>query len=502
MATLFRPWWHLLLLVLAMLVASTALAQRLGKPITPILSWSNGGLSWTQPPNGIAVGGHNIFNADNGDYLTTVRDEDGRWEPTSIKDKKVERFYINAFDTGAGNTSTYSDDSNVVSKGQPSTPILSWSNGGLSWTQPPNGITVGGHNIFNANGDYLTTVRVDNGRWEPRSEDAHVERFYIVAFDTGAGSSSKYSDESNTVSRYPDPFAGLPFFKGTVVAYDYAEDPEPINVWNYVTNGFHTGEGPYDSASDTQIVHRESGGDSLRGLDGRFHNAYRRLHTAGPQSLWDAVNDEDKDDKHTRSQLGGWGEYNTIHVSRPTKREFIVYSVRLDPETRIRGSVCDHTGLYYLSMISQFKSKGGANGPVLSVYEGIDGIQLVAQERDRKHYIGIRNVPRGVWLRIGVDILWSNGDDGAYQWWGDLDGDGIRDFEPLSERRMVSTLEPGPNASAMMNIGPYHVYNIDNIDLNNRNGRDYSNIEFFDHSAGDDWGNLRSPLENHCWPSP
>jgi len=149
-------------------------------------------------------------------------------------------------------------------------------------------------------------------------------------------------------------------------------------------------------------------------------------------------------------------------------------------------------------MISQFKTLGGDNEPTISVYEGIDGLQFVALERGRKHYISIQidDEVRNKWLRIGLDVLWSSGDDGAYRWWGDLDGDEIRDFEPLTDRRVVPTLDPGPDGNGVavtMNIGPYHVTKENGGQ--DRNGRDYANIEFLDHPRTDPWGNGIS-LEN------
>lgn len=276
-----------------------------------------------------------------------------------------------------------------------------------------------------------------------------------------------------------NPFGGLPFDSGQIEAADYADNPRAIEVWKYVTNGFHEGSEPYDESVDTQIIHRESDGDPLPALDGQVHAGYRRMQTDGPQSLWDAR----EQPNHTRSQLGAWGRYSSIHASEEGQREFIVYSVRLDPASPIRGSVEQHTGLYWLSMVSQFKSIGppGNDGPVISVYEGQDGLQLKVRDNDSTEYVRIPDVPRGVWLRIGIDVLWSSGSDGAYRWWGDLDGDSSVDFVPLSDRRSATTILPGFDA-AVFNIGPYHTDEVE------RNGRDYANIEILSHPADDPWG--------------
>lgn len=286
-----------------------------------------------------------------------------------------------------------------------------------------------------------------------------------------------------TIAREPgdetlDPFVGLPFDTGQIVAADYASVVDATEVWNYVTNGFFEGNDGYDPSVDTQIVHRSTGGDPLPALDGVVHPAYRSMNTYGPQSRWDAEFQPD----HTRSQLGGWGRYSTIHVAEEGDRDFIVYSLRLEPETPIPGSVLRHTGLYWLSMVSQVKSflPSGNEGPVIAVYEGYDGLQFRVREGDGHHDINITDVPRGVWLRIGIDVLWSSGDDGAYRWWADLDGDETVEFEPLSERRATATIRPGFEAAAL-NIGPYHTDQVP------ENGRDYANVEILSHPADDPW---------------
>jgi len=51
-----------------------------------------------------------------------------------------------------------------------------------------------------------------------------------------------------------------------------------------------------------------------------------------------------------------------------------------------------------------------------------------------------------------------------------------------------------------MNIGPYHVLYYDDNGIDNKNGRDYSNIEFLDHPTSDAWGRSGGLLENLCYP--
>ncbi len=301
--------------------------------------------------------------------------------------------------------------------------------------------------------------------------------------DTCVTSNSQVVSGINATLESPvgqdDGFAGLPFDGGQVVAADYALTPEAIGVWNYVTNGFHLGLESYDSSTDTQVTHQTSGGDPLPTLGGQTYQGYRTLTTDGPQSLWDAANQDD----HTRSQLGGWGPGSSLHLSGEGDREFIVYSVRLSADTPIPGSVLSHTGVRWLSMVSQFKSTlPSGNAPAISVYEGRDGLQLRVRENNGSHYVNIDDVPRGVWLRIGIDVHWSTGNDGAYRWWGDLDGDTTIEFKPLSDLRRTATILPGSEAAAF-NIGPYH-----HVETIPTHGRDYANVEILSHSATDSWG--------------
>jgi len=297
-------------------------------------------------------------------------------------------------------------------------------------------------------------------------------------------------------AQHNHPFAGLPFSSGTVVAADYAEDRDPIDDWKYISNSFLAGrwQPTYTSWYDTQIVWDDSEGDPLPALDGQVHPGHRLLQTDGPKSLWDKANQPN----HTRSQLGGWSDDETIHVAREGQREFIVFSLKLEdvgPEDQIRGTVREpwpKTGLDWLSMVSQFKSYGSGQEvgpPNIGIYEGQDGLQFAVQEHEddaEKFYINVPDVPRGVWLRIGLDVLWSSGDEGAYRWWADLDGDCTRDFSPLDDMRSAQTLRPGFEKAAM-NIGPYHIVKDGEDTGVVRNGRRYSNIEFLSHDVDDSW---------------
>ena len=311
----------------------------------------------------------------------------------------------------------------------------------------------------------------------------------------------RYADD--TMSRWSVPmtlsaaptnrtgFAGLPFANGLVVASDYAEVPNAFEVWNFVFNGYtQSGRPPYDYRDDTQVVHYSAGGDQLPALDGTIYTGYRQLETHGPDSLWDADSDTSEQRNHTRSQLGGWSSTTSFHHSEQGYREFIAFSVRLELNPKIRGSVVDNTGLYWLSLISQFKSvtAEGDNDVTISVYEGYDGLQFVVREGDSRHYERVTDVARGQWLRIGLDIHWSKGDDGAYQWWVDTDGDSTLNFETLGEKRLTSIIRPDFDFAAF-NIGPYHTLLTEDGDMESvqRHSRDYANIEILNHPITDPW---------------
>jgi len=381
---------------------------------------------------------------------------------------------------------------------RPQDPVLSWSDDGLSWEQPGDQDRVWGHFIFATEGRvHLATLFQGERTWEPPAEFDDVDSFVIMAFSYYP---FRFSGLSNSVDR-PDPFDpqnpfnGLPFSRGSIDAADYADNPDGKAVWKSVSNG--SDPATYDYREDTQIIHRDlgldpAGGDLLPALDGQIHTGYRYLTTEGEQSLWD----RDNQPNSTRSQLGAWGRYSNLHISEEGTREFIVFSVRLDPDTPITGGVQSHDGLFHLSKVLQFKSLPGNAPPMISIDEARDGLQLIVNEPDAekgKHNIRLSDVKRGVWLRIGIDVIWSTGSEGSYQWWGDLDGDNVRDFEPLSEQRFTPTISAGSDASAM-NFGPYHVIEVEGDDRPwvPYNGREYANIEFFGHPIGDEWGEFTS----------
>lgn len=338
---------------------------------------------------------------------------------------------------------------------------------------------------------FLTSCEQDGV--EPNTEDStnHKSKEILDKFEE-----VHLNTDSSTFQKVTNPFAGLPFNSGTIVAADYADSPYPIDLWKYISNSLLAGKwnACYESWYDTQIVWDDSEGDPLPALDGQVHPSHRLLQTHGSQSKWDFEFQKN----NTRSQLGGWYDDETIHVLREGQREFIVFSLKLEnvgPDNQIRGNVGEpypKTGLDWLSMVCQFKSfkSGNVHGsPNISIYEGKDGLQFAVQEHENdaaKYYVNVTDVPRGVWLRIGLDVMWSSGKEGAYRWWGDIDGNSSRNFVPLSEKRSAQTLKPG-YAKAAMNIGPYHIIKDGEDTGVVRNGRRYSNIEFLKHNVNNPW---------------
>lgn len=88
-------------------VADAASAVELGKPLPPVLEVEGGELTWTQPGNGVDIGGHNVHRGD-GSYVTTVNGAD-RWDAEGV----LGEYFVTAFDKTRGGA-IISDRSNRV----------------------------------------------------------------------------------------------------------------------------------------------------------------------------------------------------------------------------------------------------------------------------------------------------------------------------------------------------------------------------------------------------
>ena len=272
-----------------------------------------------------------------------------------------------------------------------------------------------------------------------------------------------------------DPLAGLPFSQGAILAADYGNEPNAINVWKYITDGYHLGPAPYDPSTDPQITFWSNGGDPLPALNGQLSPAYRRIHSAGNQSIWDAERGRDQ----TRAQMGGWIARENMHIFPLGKRQLLAFSVRLDETSPIEYDIDRCSGNYQCSMVMQIKSSNPVKGPWLKIYQGRNGLRLM-YNADVQYNDYLPDLPRKKWLRILLDVYWSDQSDGAYRWWGDIDGDNVRQYVPLSPKRNVPTIHAGSTGAAA-NFGPYHGLNVP------RNGADYGNIEILDHPVNDPW---------------
>jgi hypothetical protein len=340
-------------------------------------------------------------------------------------------------------------------------------------------------NPTRANAKNVDVVRA-NVKNEHRFRRLRVVRNTAKARTYNGGGRISHTDPPPPPPPPGDGFAGLPFSGGSVVASDYPTSDNPIPAWHYVTDGYQLDGAPYDPAADPQISYGSTGGDPLSAFDGAVHPGYRHLQTDGPQSIWDAANQLDQ----TRAQVGGWSSSEAFHWSPVGTRELIGFSVRLDPNTQLPYPIGAGGGNTKYSQVFQIKSVGSGStsgSPLLSMTEGSDGLKMVYNYGGTLHEdwdfsaSHANPLPRGKWLRFALDISYSNSSStGAYKLWGDVDGDNVLDFKPLTPRYREITVAPGFSNDAM-NLGPYH-----NLSLP-RNGRDYANVEILRHPASDPW---------------
>jgi hypothetical protein len=324
----------------------------------------------------------------------------------------------------------------------------------------------------------------------------------------------------------PDPFAGLPArTNASIVASDYATTASP-GPWKLITDGFYYGTlsgsdrcggSAWNDTTDVQVNRSATGGDPNPAFDDLVHTGYRTLHSGdgtggfGPQSRYDYLpgsQDPDCDNQpdSTRAQLGGLGALDSFYRAPVGTRTLFGFSVRLENPARVNKALSTGGGNTKFSQIVQVKSTdpGTSGGPLLSMLEGTNGVKLVYNSQTDPATInenlicstcaapGNVTVPRGVWLRFALDVDWETSSSGAYRLWGDLDGDAVRDFVPLTLKINEQTVKSG-FSYATPNIGPYHHVCTGSCDSSDTsglptNGRDYASVEILQHAVGDSWG--------------
>ena len=162
-------------------------------------------------------------------------------------------------------------------------------------------------------------------------------------------------------------------------------------------------------------------------------------------------------------------------------------SVRLKPKTALPYAIDYGGGNLQYSQVFQVKSTDPDvyGQPVMQMLEGRNGLKFVYHVGSTvNEYLfspsqGV-SVPRGKWLRIGLDLYPSSSANGAYRVWGDLDGDSIQNWRPLTPKVSGPTIIAGYD-SMTMNLGPYHRLSLP------ANGRGYGDVELLQHSAADGW---------------
>ena len=148
------------------------------------------------------------------------------------------------------------------------------------------------------------------------------------------------------------------------------------------------------------------------------------------QSEWDFHHQRDS----TRTQLINQSCSNTFYCYRAGTRSLTCMGVRLQTGTPLPYNVGPGGGNTKYSQVWQIKTHGG---PILAMYEGRDGLKLVNNynEGQRIKEYFFRDVPRGKWLRLCIDVRFdSDPTKGAFRLWGDINGDSnYRRYRPLTD---------------------------------------------------------------------
>jgi hypothetical protein len=319
----------------------------------------------------------------------------------------------------------------------------------------------------------------------------------------------------------------------TKVQSDPVTDPNPISEWHGISDAYDQGTCCYKAGEDPLISYHATGGDPHADFNGIVHDGYRTLaiketklsaaqslprwtlnvrSTAGfptsghlwiqkgssftqvtytgkraerfigvrggsgtprsgsrvvSQSEWDFYHQRDS----TRTQLVNQSCTDTFYCYRAGTRSLTCMGIRLQTGTPLPYDIGPGGGNTKYSQVWQIKTHGG---PILSMLEGRDGLKLVNnynQGQRIKEYF-FRDVPRGKWLRLCIDVLFdSDPTKGTFRLYGDINGDSnYRRYRPLTDRITSSTLNGG-DTYAMLSIGPYNDATLPSV------SRDYANIE-------------------------
>jgi hypothetical protein len=240
---------------------------------------------------------------------------------------------------------------------------------------------------------------------------------------------------------------------GAVVAEDLATQANPCPLWGQISDP-HLFGCDASGAEDPFIVRRTGDGDPHVAIGQRAPSShYRRyISRAGVQSIYD---DNCNCNNSTRTQTQRWSARNNPMAFTPGNYAFY-YSFRLQelangaspfPHEQARGG-----GIAKYSQLLQFKSHGGGLDSYLPLYAtiGSNGIKFRTLDGEDNVY-RILEVPTGEWIRMAIVANWD--EDGWYEVWADLDGNGSM-TRVLDRMYGIDFTQGRPYSSSA--IGLYH----------------------------------------------
>jgi hypothetical protein len=240
---------------------------------------------------------------------------------------------------------------------------------------------------------------------------------------------------------------------GAVLAEDLATQANPCPIWGQTSDphlfGCNAG-----ASDDPFIVRRTGDGDPHLAIGQRAPSShYRRyISRAGVQSVYDRTVSHNQ---NTRTQTQRWSASSNQMAFTPGNYAFY-YSFRLQElangESPFPHEQAHGGGISKYSQLLQFKSHGGGLDTYLPFYAtiGSDGIKFKARNGEDE-MTRILEVPTGEWIRMAIVSNWD--EDGWYEVWADLDGNGSM-TQVLDRQYGINFTEGRPNSSA--GIGLYH----------------------------------------------